>query len=486
MNYRPLSLLSCLIFTTLQSEPIRTIPAEVDFGDTAQLWDGFGFNYVETCQTRDYKDFMQDYGGFSLMKESSKQEISELVFGDNGLQVEIVKMFLDPWHQQDPDGDFDHTTTTANMVRFVKDGVKTAAKGERRLEIITTLYGPPPWATLQKQIGGRDLDSTKFADLAEYMVDWARFLRSENIPVKYLSIHNEGEDFYRWDHDQGTQRFERFDYNAYWPPRQVNAFIKALARAVDQSGIEDLGITNGEPSNWTRFYNWGYARPLINDKEVLARLDLLTTHGFVNGDYDKLSYGAVHGTTTELLRSERPDLHAWITSYAWGGQSTKFVKMSFEHIYHAGVNALIPWAGIQYPPHWIEHDPNVGAAIKVVDDGSYEILTGYYIYKQMTTAGHRGMAVAHTMAANPKANIIAFASNGTSHPDAFILASDITIWGLPFGIEVMNTPYKKFRAWRTTQDGSELCKDIGVFHVQDGRITYEAPYGSITTFIGEN
>ena len=85
----------------------------------------------------------------------------------------------------------------------------------------------------------------------------------------------------------------RFDYNAYWRTDEVNEFIKVLSKELQNSGINDVGVTNGEPSNWTRFYNWGYAEALFDDKQALSDLALLTTHGFINGDYDKLSMSGI-------------------------------------------------------------------------------------------------------------------------------------------------------------------------------------------------
>ena len=62
--------------------------------------------------------------------------------------------------------------------------------------------------------------------------------------------------------------------------------------------------------------------------------------------------------------------------------------------------------------------------------------TGYYLYKQLTCAGHKGMAVARTEMANPVCNIIAFSGNASGHPDAFVVTSNIYIWKLPFEITV--------------------------------------------------
>jgi hypothetical protein len=443
-----------------------------------------GFNYVETCQTRDYNAYAQDYGGFSLLNEQQKQEIIELVFGQNGLDIDIIKMFLDPWHQATPEAPFDHATTTANMLHFVENGVALARKRGKEIDVLTTLYGPPLWATQQKFIGGRDFDESMSQALARYMIDWALFLRDKHIPVQYLSIHNEGEDFYRWDFQDGTQRLERFDYNMYWPPEQVNRFIIQLAQEIQARDIADLSVTNGEPSNWTRFYNWGYADALSENKQALDNLALLTTHGFINGDFHKLSYGTANGLTTSLLRSKKLNLHAWITSMSWGDLDTKFIKMIHEHIYTAKVNAIIPWAGIQHPASWIDGDPNPGTAIIVNDDSTFQVTVGYYLYKQLTSAGHKSMSVAQTHMSNPVSNIIAFSGDDSGHPDAFVVTSNIVIWKLPFEIEITGSKHKRFRAFRTTQDGAEKYADVGVFDVKDGAIIYDAPFGSVTTFIG--
>ena len=49
--------------------------AEVDFSQILRDWDGFGFNYVEVPQTVDYEEDPQEYGGFSLLTETERQEI---------------------------------------------------------------------------------------------------------------------------------------------------------------------------------------------------------------------------------------------------------------------------------------------------------------------------------------------------------------------------------------------------------------------------
>jgi O-glycosyl hydrolase len=92
------------------------------------------------------------------------------------------------------------------MREFVRKGlVKTRDRGAD-LSIITTLYGPPAYMTLQKKIRGRDIDPVYKEDLANYLVSWVKFLReTEKFPVNYVSLHNEGEDWERWPLDGRTQ-----------------------------------------------------------------------------------------------------------------------------------------------------------------------------------------------------------------------------------------------------------------------------------------
>ncbi len=59
---------------------------QVDFSIHIRQWDGFGINYVEAAQTRDYDADPQEYGGFSLLSEQQRQETIDLIFGEDGLK----------------------------------------------------------------------------------------------------------------------------------------------------------------------------------------------------------------------------------------------------------------------------------------------------------------------------------------------------------------------------------------------------------------
>lgn len=475
----------CLSSRCTQGQDLNftAVRAEVDFGSRLREWDGFGFNYVETAQTRDYSSQPQDYGGLSLLSEDDRREIIDLVFGDDGLRCGLLKMFLDPFHQDEPGGKYDHARTTQWMRYFAREGVKKARQSGRDVSIITTLYGPPAYMTRQKTLRGRDLDPAHKSDLVHYVVDWVRYLRqTEGLPVRYVSLHNEGEDWRRWTKAGLTDR-PSHDYNLFWPPEQVTEFIPLLSSALKEAGLADVGVTCGEPTNWYRFDAWGYADAITDDSDALRQLALITSHGFYSGTYGQW-FGEHKSAGIDKLRALRPDLHAWVTSTSWSQMDARNIKEHHGNTYTAKVNGIIPWAGIQRPSQWIGGDPNPGSAFTVHEDGSWEVRRGYWFYKQVTTAGQPGMAVVRTSAMDSEIAVIAFDDNGTENPDAFVvvnIGSDKKV-----SLRIKGTSATSFTAFRTNQEGTEKFAALGSQDVESGVLIYDAPGGSTTTFFAKD
>lgn len=409
------------IFCHAQYPDYNTVQATIDFKDHLRVWDGFGVNYVQTAHTKDYQSFPQEYGGFSLLDEQEKEEIIDLFFGEDGLKVNLVKMFLDPLHQKQPGGPYDHESTTKYMLEFVRKGKQKMQDRGAEMQIMTTLYGPPAYMTRQKTLRGRDLDPAHKQDLADYMIHWAKFLQDQNLPVKYISLHNEGEDWRRWPADGNYANFDHgHDYNMYWRPSEVADFLAFMPERMKEKGLDGVTITNGEPSRWYQFYFNGYAKEIYENEQALQNIGLLTSHNF----YRSLPPGhrwfcGTSNLGTDMIRTKRPDLHAWVTSASWGDMDVDFVWQIYMNIYMAKVNGYIPWAAIQRPPHWVGGDPNPGTAITVRENGEYEVNPGYYWYKQVTRAGQPGMAVAYADCMDSEIQLMAFAQNDTQNPDAF-------------------------------------------------------------------
>lgn len=464
----------------------ENIPAGVDFNEKLRDWDGFGFNYVETAHTYHYNEFPQEYGGFSLLSEQQKQEIIQLIFGEEGLKVGLIKMFLGANHQKEAYGPYDHLTTTSNMLYFVKEGLKVTRLRAVDLEIITTLYGPPGFMTLQKDDRGRDLDPKFKTEMANYMIDWVKFLKEqEKLPVKYLSLHNEGEDWTRWN-KEGFSNWKGHDYNLFWSTGMVNDYLALMPSLLKKAGLSDVKVTPGETSNWYRFTNWNYAHEIANHPEALKNLGLITSHGFYNGVFGRW-FGENNSIGIDLIRSKRPDLHAWVTSTSWSKMDANNIKEMHGNIYTTKVNGIIPWAGIQRPTHWLLGDPNPGCAILVKEDGSYEVTKGYYYYKQISRAGQAGAAIAHTYAADSEVALIGFANNGTKNHDAFVVVNT-SKYPKNLNINVQGTAGSVFEAFRTADaedQEPERYARAGDYKLENNHLIYTAPPGSVTTFFAK-
>jgi O-glycosyl hydrolase len=458
--------------------------ATVDFSTKLADWDGFGVNYVQAARTHDYKVFPQDYGGFGFLTEEQRQEIIQLVFGDNGLKPSVVKMFLDPLHQTKPGAKFDHEATTQWMRYFVQEGLKlTRARGED-LTIITTLYGPPAWATLQRQLNGRDLDPAQFNNLAIYIADWVKFLREkEKLPVKYVSFFNEADKPHQWPKD-GTMKVEDiFDYNTYWTPTQTADFIPILRSVLDKQDLKDVLVSPGECTSWSHFSERMYGWNIALNPQAIDALGLLTSHSF-GPDTWLTPAGA------NLIRSYKPEIRTWVTSSSWGSADMHMPHQVALNINKVKVNSIIPWAVVQTPSQWhMGVDPNAAPPIRISENGTYEVTSTYSFYKHFTLSGRKGMVTVPTMVSgSADVELVGFGSNGTDNPNTFTLINNNS-WGEGvIAIKVFGTEAKNFKAIRSYRKyGSkalEEYKEVGNYCVdENGYIIYHYPPHSVTTFI---
>ncbi|MFO7957383.1 MAG: hypothetical protein R6X33_09810 [Candidatus Brocadiia bacterium] len=464
---------------------------QVDFGDVIREWDGFGVNYVETSQTLHYDEEPQDYGGFSILSEDDRRKVIEMTFGEDGLQPGLVKMFLDPFHQEEPGAGYvmnaphieldayDHERSTEWMRHFVRQGHRLTRERGGELEIIVTLYGPPAWMTKQRVVRGRDLDPDRRVECAKYIASFAMYLREvEGLPVRYVSLHNEGEDWMRWN-EEGTRGRPGDDYNMYWPPEQVADFVSFMPALLSANGMADVGVSPGETSNWYRFVEWGYPAAIRRMPGAQAGIGLITSHGFYGPGFGRWS-GDWRSSGIDMLREVRPDLHAWVTSTSWSAMDVNFVAELRESIYAAKVNGIIPWACIQRPSLWKGGDPNPGTAFRVSDEGELSVEPGYYWFKQACRAGQPGTGVARVVSNDSEVRLMAFADNGTGHGDAVVVVN-IGDDARDIQLELAGTTAERFVAYRTSE--TEQWEDVGGFELKDGRILYTVPPHSATTFL---
>ncbi|MFY0651785.1 MAG: hypothetical protein JXQ96_07110 [Cyclobacteriaceae bacterium] len=499
--------ITLLILLSLLKSGLAFGQLSVNFDQKLRDWDGFGINYVETCNLRDFDKYLetpQEYGGLSTLSEAKRKEILDLIFSSDGLRPGLVKMFLDPFHEREK-GQYDHETTTQWMRYFVHEGLKMTRAQGGDLQIITTMYGPPAWATKQRVIRGRDLDPAEKENVAMYMIHWAKYLiENEGFPVKYISLHNEGAQWITWD-DDGYSKWLHSDYNLWWPIPQIVDFLKFMPPMMAEHGLTDVGLTNGEFCIWENKADRPYmfpdvAKGIKDDALAHKNLGLISNHGFAHD----LSWVSSRGSN--MLRSGRSDLHAWTTSKTvdppiWWNEAGS-VELIRSNIYDAKVNGLIPWAIIQsdpfsevdpdLKPNWAglngentaetENSPNwVGTAIWVDRKGGFQVLPGYYKLKQVYCAGQPGMAVANVQSDDSDIGLIAFAQNGTENPDA-IVVNNIGKSSRAISVNVTGTENLTWDGFMTHPDGAKFYEPIGKVSLVSGKLNYTIPPKSTITF----
>ena len=464
----------------------------IDMGRPINEWDGFGVNYVESSRSRDPVNFPEDYSGFSMLQEHQRQEILDLIFGADGLKPDILKMFTDPFREgkslADNDNDdpfvlnmdaFDHESTTHWMRYFARHGLQITREQGRDLEVLACLYGPPGWMTKQQFVRGRDLNPELYPELAEYMVSWVKYLRDEmEMPVKYLSIHNEGDSPNRWDTEGKMAGRHGADHNSFWRPHEVVEMLNTLPPILKANGLEDILVSAGEYSTWGHAYNpnhshFHYARDIFEDEEAIDNLGIFTSH----------SFWYPTDRPVNLLKVKRPDLKFWTTSMSWNGgyhADVSFLDFFRREIYDVKVNGLLTWATTYTPNSWISPYPTHSIGIYITHN-DYRVEPAYYYYRQLTRAGRKGMHVAWAASSIPGVRALAFSGKETEHPDAFILynmnGSDTLVT-----LDLENANHTVFETFTCAPNA--YATPNGPIAIQDGKLSVKIPAYTSIAFYG--
>ena len=407
------------------------------------------------------------------------------LFGNEGLRPGIIKIFLDPFHQKihesRPNDDllidleeYDHITGTESIRHFCRHALSTVKDWGGNLKIITTILGPPPYMTRQKELSGRDLDPVHRADYARYMVSWVKYLiEQEDFPVKFLSLHSNGEDWSLWN-AQGLISSPKH-YNLYWPPEQVTDFLKLVRRLLEGNGMQQVGLTPGETRNWIHFQDWGYSDAIMDDPQALDSLGLLTSNGNTPANGDCFDW---RSAAVDLIREQRPDVHAWVTSMGPASDNIELVWKIRNYIYGSKVNAIISNIG---EDNFFEGKSGTGTGIIGNHNGTYTLQPRYYYLKPVYRAGQPGMAVCQVACNSPCIFLLAFSANTTRNPDSFVIInSDASEWEFP--IEIRGSASGSFTLYRTSD--SENYTKLGPIKIKEGKILYKTPPRSVSVFFG--
>ncbi len=464
--------------------------ARVDFSKHLRAWDGFGVNYVAAAQTRDWAKWPQDYGSFELLSESDRQQIIELIFGEDGLKPTIGKMFIDSLQAGtskpagvNPDpmvlqpAIYDHDTTTKWMRAFWREGLKRMRSRGEEPKIVATLYGPAPWMTKQKILRGRDIDPAEKHEIAKYIISFARaMIEKENIPIRFLSLHNEGgiEEERRWPADgRDGPEYAKHDYNAIWPVETVAEFIAFMREMLDHAGLQQVGLGNGECTRLDGTVK--YVEAIVRNPKALANYGLVTSHGF--GRDDTMFTSA----PMDVVRKVKPELHGWVTSASWGKMDMSFLRTIHHHIMTSRINGYIPWAVVQRHSQWVGGDPNPGTAILIDDQGKWSVQRGYYLFKHYCRVGRAGMAVADAESASPEVLVTAFAAAGTRSRDAAVV---LNTGETPQKLELRVAGSQSRRFAVVATDDTRTYQRVADATPREGVVSLELPPRSAHTLEG--
>lgn len=472
----------------------------IDFGITIRTWDGFGVNYIEGGHTADPEREYEDYGGFSRLSESQRQQVMDLLYGplhgdpaDVGLGLALHKIFLDPHHQAAPDGAFVGPSKSTEMSRyFLLEAAKRLKARGRTLDVLTTYYGVPAWATTTGRFHWRDVAPERYEPLAAYMAKWIVYLRRDllgaefanTVRVRAAAVTNEGEFPERWNEDGSPK--PATDYNAYWPPAALAKFLPILKAALERHGVGDIKIMPTETAGWdylgiTRGGE-RIASTLLGDAAARASIGIVGGHSFgPSGAPGAHAVGLFRGALGEHLQ-------AWTTSHDWKTGDLVFAESTRRQLYEVGATGVITWAVTKRVAAWefyTNRPANRQCAVLVNDDGTMTIQSGFYYYNQATRAGQPGMAVAAVdERRGGGVRAMGFARNGTAHPDAFVLinpgAGEVRL-----EVALTGTEATVFEGFRTVGDGRrEGAAPIGAIPLgAQQTIRYTAPAQSVTTFI---
>ena len=451
------------------------IRAYVDFSRKIREWDGFGVIFAnKNCNKQTLEPTLFDCNNGYISEPYQKKTV-ELLFGNNGLRVPIIKTFLNcpepkqnnfKSNENDPIdiNEYAFNPLDNATAEFFNSAAAASAQWGGALQMLCTYTNPPGWMTKQKVAGGKDLEPSHRIDYARSMVAGIKYLVQKQFPVHFLSIHHHGEDWERWCGGESINSSGLL--SLYWPPEQVVDFLKLLRRMLDKNGLGFIGLTPGEIGNWLRFVDWGYSNAIIDDPAAIQSLGLLTSTSLTTGS-DPGNLVLVNSSGIDEIREQRSDIHAWFTELNPVTQITSYLMQIRNLIYNSKVNAVI-----------------LGDAINLSCDTYDSALTtsgAFYYLKLFCRSGLPGTAICQVACNTKGASLIGFAGNAKKNCDAFIVInSGENEYDLP--IEIRGSANGIFSVYRTST--FEKYQNIGNIHVKEGKILFKALPFSATAFFG--
>ncbi|MGN0571353.1 MAG: glycoside hydrolase [Candidatus Fimenecus sp.] len=287
----------CSAFCLLLSSCTKTdMEISINTNKTYQTMEGFGASAAW---------WAQDVGGWTQNTENGNEiraEILELLYDDNGIDLDIYRYNLgagsktddisdysDPWRKTEsfiaPDGTVDYSRD-ANAVwcmqKAVNLGVENVVFFSNSAPDTMTINGKVHNDADESRLDYVDeegnsiyyskpnLDASQYQNFADYVLDAVEHFRAQGIPVTAVSPINEPQ--WAW---QGGQE------GCHYEPDEVVALYKVFLAEMQNRGLADTTelsmFESGQPFGDTLKR---YLDPIMDDKDLSAAIKGLDTHSY--------------------------------------------------------------------------------------------------------------------------------------------------------------------------------------------------------------
>lgn len=249
--------------------------------------------------------------------EKDAQRIAELLYGDNGLKLNIYRYNVGGGYEKDnlrmnnpwrcvesfmnKDGSFDWSRDK-NAVTMMKKALETG-----NVDTLIFFVNSPHFThTVTGQTSGgftehfSNLAKDKYDDFAKYLIDIAEHFISEGFPVKYISPINEPQ--WKWGGEYVWQE------GCHYEPEEVRDCFLAFAMELEKRNSPLLlyGPESGNIKDFTKeYYSLLSSEPLIT-----KYLDTFAYHSYGSDDnaVEKKEFGK---WARENINTPRFDMSEW-------------------------------------------------------------------------------------------------------------------------------------------------------------------------------
>lgn len=172
------------------------------------------------------------------------------------------------------------------------------------MKCVATAWSPPPWMKTNGQIAGGSLKSQYYKHYAKFLAEWVKMMREEFlVPIYAISIQNELSF---------AQTFESCVYST----GEFRDMVVEAGRMFAREGLENVRIFGPEDMTKVPDRTLGFVRAVLDDPAAAPYLDILATHGYVDGFQSSGSASEVGYFWSKVGQYQRP---FWITETSCDG-----------------------------------------------------------------------------------------------------------------------------------------------------------------------